>query len=243
MKPIFKYSFLILLFTPFLAKGTTIDTAAVLQHITANLHNLKCVAYKYSMTANFPSGETDQLTGIAYMDVNNEFLFNDCDAFTMIYNGHWLYKADHRKKELTIINVAKEQKYDSKKAMKKDIFKNTALSLFADSALLSKAKIRALIEQDDVEKIELGFSHSVAIEKIDVVYNRKDSMLVSYDIYSFQPMQRTAKGITGIRTKIKCSDFKIVADKSGYEEANYFSINNGKIILKKYNTYKLFSKT
>src|ERR1700760_4534444 len=102
------YRFLLLLLLPCSLSAQSLDTAAVLRQLVNNMKSCKSLGYDFIMDAQFPNGEKDHIKGETYADIDRQFLYNDCDAFTMIYTPHWYYNADHRNKEVTVINLDKK---------------------------------------------------------------------------------------------------------------------------------------
>jgi len=197
------------------------------------------MSYSYVMDASFPNGEKDHLKGTIYLDNDAQRYYNDCDAFTMIYTAHWLYKADHRNKKLAINNLDKENNKKLKTATEKDVFQNAAAITFLDSVVLKTAVVKKMKHEGNLLKVLLGFPKSALVQQIEVVYNIATNLPVSYDMMVSHPWQRTPKWGQVVQTRIKCSDFKKPSDKSSYDESNFFSYNKGDIELKKYKNYKL----
>lgn len=222
--------------------GKPIDTTLVLTQLINNLESFKSLGYDYVMDAKFPNGDKDHIKGEAYSDNDKQFLYNNCDAYTMVYTKHWFYNADHRKKIVTVVNLDKNNNKKLKKATRNDILQNGTLTVFLDSIVLKKATIKKIKQESGITTIVLGFPKSMQIQELYLVYDTKNNFPVSYTMNVFQPMQKTASGIQGIKTSIKCSNFKKVTDLSVYNEHNYFSYNKGKLDFKKYNEYKLSTK-
>ena len=227
---------------PVAASAQVTDTAAVLKKLVSEFKSLRNVGYSYVMNTSFPNGDKDQIKGTMFLDNENELYYNDCDAFTMLYTAHWFYKADHRNKTLTLVNLDKDYNKELKKATEKAIFQNGAAFTFLDSVIAKTATIKKMNNDGDMLKITLGFPKSQSAQKIELEYNEASQSFGSYNMTVHTPWRRTAKGIQVIETTIKCIDFKKVTDKSRYDERNFFFYNNGKLELKKYNNYKFSNK-
>ncbi len=223
----------------------TFDTTSELKQLVNDLKSFKNLSYDYTMDAKFPNGDKDHLKGVIYFDIDDKFYYNSCDAFTMIYTAHWFYKADHKNKTLTIINLDKQKGKDKelKKAIQKEMFQNGATTTFLDSIVLKTATIKKLKREAGMLYVKLGFPASMVVQKIDLVYNTSDNLLSSYDMVEFQPWQRTSKGIEGMEVEVKFNNFKKVTDQSMYRQDNFFSYKKSKLELKKYDNYKLSAKT
>ena len=176
------------------------------------------------------------------MDVSVPLLVNDCNDFLIIYTGQWIYKADHKKKELTIVDMDKQKDEKIKKDTRRQVLQQTIAMFFADKQMMANAHIASLTEDDGQEKIRLGFPKSYPIKYINIVLDRNSNRIVSYGMHVFKPWQKTEKGITGTTEDIKCTDFSDTIDRSKYDITNYFTVSRGKVVLKKYNNYKLYSK-
>jgi len=234
--------FFCVLMLPFAGDGQVFDTARELKKLVSDLKSMKNISYDYEMDIKFPNGERDYLKGMMYMNNDDWLYYNECDAFVMIYTHHWFYKADHRKKTLTIVNMDKDYNKKLRKATEKDIFQNGAVTTFLDSVLLKKATVQRIGKNGDTLEIALSFPKNVTVRKMDVVYDSKNHVPVKYDMTVNHPWQRTPKGIQVIETRMNCRNFKSITDKTVYDESNFFSYKKGKLELKKYNDYKFSTK-
>ena len=108
---------------------------------------------------------------------------------------------------------------------------------------MKKAKTKYINLENGLLHIILGFPKTEAVQKMDIIFNKKDSMLVSYSMSVIYPLPKTQKGLEVIETSIKCTDFKNKPEKNKYEESNYFSYDDKKLEVKKYKNYKLSCKT
>lgn len=231
-----------LLLAPSIAIGQVIDTAGEIKKLVSDLKNLRNLSYNYEMNISFPNGERDHLNGMIYQDNDDWRYFDDCDAFTMIYTKHWFYRADHRKKSLTVVNMDSDYDKRLKKATEKDIFQNGAVLTFLDSVVLKTATIKKFNQKEGIVEITLGFPKSKLVREMEITYDGSKKMPVKYNMTVYSPFQRTPKGVQIIETKIKCSDFNKVSNKHAYDESNYFSYKNGGVELVKFRNYKLSTK-
>jgi outer membrane lipoprotein-sorting protein len=231
----------LLLIMPYAMHGQAEDTAADLRNLVSDFKSLKNVSYDYEMEIKFPDGTHDRMKGNIYINNDDLLYFNDCDAFIMMYTEHWFYKADHRKKRLTLVNLDKNYNKKLKKATEKDIFQNGAVANFLDSVLLKTASIKKVKREKDTLEIAFDFPKKSLIRALNIAYDWKNHLLVRYEMTVKQPLQRTPKGIQVMETRIKCNDFR-KSYKTKYNENDFFSYKNGKPELKKYNNYKFSSK-
>ena len=59
----------------------------------------------------------------------------------------------------------------------------------------------------------------------------------------FQPMEQSKDKVLGANEVISCDNFRRgEAEGKKYDMNNFFSVNKDKLILNKYNKYKLYSK-
>lgn len=207
------------------------------------MKNARNLSYAYSFDADFPNGQHDKLSGKMYMGSDDRVLLNDNDAFTMLYNDTWFYKADHREKTVTIVNVGKHLNKDYKAALESDVFQNGSLTIYLDSIICKYGTIQHIRRDGDTVSMELGFPQQVPIRSIEMVYNEKAKMMIGYVIKTFQAYRsfdlQKNKGTTKI---IRCSNFKHIDNSKVYKTDNLFKITGDRVILKKYKKYKLNTK-
>lgn len=231
---------LLLLLMPLSVFAQKIDTAAVLRQLTEHVKGLADLSYDYNMDITFPNGEKDNLKGVIYLNAADKVYYNECSAFTMIYSGHWFYKADHIQKTLTIIDANKDRK--GKKAREAELFRNDAVTTFLDSFLLKKSTIQKYVHNGNMIDISLRFPTTASVRSMDILYNTASDVLQSCYVTTSQPWQRTANGIQTLDMKVRFSNFQKITDKQKYSEEKFFTYENRKIELKKYNNYKLSTK-
>ncbi|MCW3123052.1 MAG: hypothetical protein JWQ38_2544 [Flavipsychrobacter sp.] len=236
------YTTILILLCGIAAQGQAIDTTRQLKLLVSELKGLKDMSYDYEMSISFPNGDHDHMKGVTYMNNDEWVYYNDCDAYEMLYTQKWLYKADHRKKILTIVDMNKDYNKKLKKATERDIFKNGAVTGFLDSIMLKTAIVKRLKTVHDTLSILLEFPRASEVKEMNVVYDIKGHLPVKYDMVVYHPWQKTPKGIQVIETKITCSSFKKVTEKGKYSEDGLFSYKTGKLELKKYKNYTITTK-
>jgi hypothetical protein len=213
-----------------------------LKQLIEDVKQLKNLSYDYKMDVEFPNGDKDHLQGMTYLNTDDKFYYNDCPAFTMIYSDKWFYKADHKNKTLTVIDLEKEENKKVKSGREKEIFKNGALNTFLDSFLMKRAIVKNFKQEGDTYDIQLGFKGSTNVKMLRVVYNNVNGLLISCEMLISEPWQKTANTIRSMQLKVKYDNFKKVVDKSMFSEAVFFSCDHRKLELKKYDNYKLTKK-
>jgi hypothetical protein len=221
--------------------GQALDTAVELKKLVSDFKSLKNMSYDYEMDIKFPDGQKDHVKGMTYLNSDDRLYYNDCDAFVMIYTQHWFYKADHRKKTLTIVNMDRDYDKRLKKATEKDIFQNGAVAMFLDSVLLKTATIKKMMHSKDTLVMVLDFPKRTFVKTMHIVFDLKSRLPAEYDMVVYHPWQKTPKGVQAIETRIQCSHF-MKPDKTITTERDFFSYENGRFELKKYNNYKFSTK-
>lgn len=207
------------------------------------MKNARNLSYSYSFDAEFPNGQRDKLSGKMYMGNDDKVLLNDNDAFTMLYNSTWYYKADHREKTVTIVNVAKHLNRDYKSTLESDVFQNGSLTIYLDSIICKYGTIQHISRNGDTVSMELGFPQRVPIRSIEMVYNEKAKMMIQYEVKTFQAYRSFDLGKDkGTSKVIRCSGFKRIDNNKAYKTDNLFKVTGDKVVLKKYKKYKLNTK-
>jgi len=235
-------SFFIFLILPARAFGQAFDTTLELRKLITEFVSLKNIGYSYVKNIEFPNGEKDRVIGKMHLSNDDKILFDSSDAFTMLYTSHWFYKADHRNKELSIVNLDNEKNKKLKKAVENDLFKNGAFETFMNNVVMKTAIVKKYKQEGDIVNISLKFPPSQNVKSIEIIYDRKNKLPVSYKMVVLQPWQRSPKGIQSIEAKVECSDFSKTIDKGALDLQSYFTCKKGKIELKKYDQYKLSEK-
>lgn len=225
------------------AAAQAIDTAARLNKIFAELKGLKNVSYDYTRKGEFPNGDKDELKGKVFISRDDQSLLDDCDGYTMLYNGKWMYNANHRQKTLAIMDMQKGANKKMKQEVEKQVFGGASLDAFTDSLILKKATIKKFASDGKgAEKLSLAFPAGNIIKSIYIEYDRNTATVLRYEMVVFQPVQKTAEGIKGLTTRIACTNFSKTIDKAVFRDDAFFTYAKGKLSLKKYTTYKLTTK-
>jgi len=212
-----------------------------IKSVVEGIKNLSKVGYQFAIKAHFPNDQVDKTKGEAYLDGPDKVMYNSCEAQTLIYSRDLYYKADHRQKAISIIRMDKRYKKDRVGAIETDFFANAYMDKYIDSTLLKYAIVKQLKENGDTIKMSLTFPASMALKKINITYDRKTSLPVSYYMSIYYPWQGKDKKFIGKGTtyEILCYQYTKKFDKEKYELDKYFTITNGKASLKKYSNYHL----
>lgn len=108
--------------------------------------------------------------------------------------------------------------------------------------MLKTGRLKSYRQEGGIVHATLWFPKSELVQLLDVVYDGMSKLPIGYEMTVAHPWQKTPKGMQVVETKIKCSSFRKISDKSPCDESNFFSYNKGKIVLKKYKEYTLYSK-
>lgn len=196
------------------------------------------VSYSYAMHMLYPNLHRENVTGSMYVSNKNKLLLNDNNAFTMLYTAHWFYKADHKKKTISIVNLDKEEDAELKRRIEQELFENGSLTEFLDSVVMKRGQLKSYGMNKDTVKFEIVFPTEL-IKSISIDYQSKNRTMISYRMVTFQPTDETEDGVEGIMQTVTCSGFQKKVNIKKCEPGNFFSLENGSIVLKKYNRYKI----
>jgi len=223
------------------ATAQVLDTGKVIAAIAGDLGSIKKIAYSYNTDIHFPNGDRDHLSGFMYVNARDKVYYNECDAFTVVYSSRWFYQADHRNKTITIIDLDK-QSTTERKRREKEIFEGQALASFFNSFSSYRGRIKKYLNDGNKCEVELSFPLQSRVRHMRIVYNPKDTLMISSETTMMQPWQRTPKGVQSVEVTIKYSDFKKEIEKNQYDIGAYFSYDKKMVKVKKYNDYKLSAK-
>ncbi len=210
--------------------------------ILRQLKTLGKVSYKYSIGIEYPNKQHDRIEGTIYENNGSKILYNNCDAFTMLYNGNWFFKADHRNKTVTVFNLDKTtDKGNEKRVVDKDIFSNQMASRFIDSILIKYATLKSFSRSGDTVNINLAFPPRLTVKEFSFSYVQQTEQVISFHVEVFQATDpdNNNKGIKQIINYQRIGD---EAESRNSNTDNFFVVNNGKLFLKKYNEYKVIAK-
>jgi hypothetical protein len=238
-----KFYFLILYSSfPMPAFGQVRDQTGDIRQVISHLYACKEISYNYTIKAKYPNSQADQVKGEVYVNNAEKYLYNETDAFTIVYTSHWFYKADHRLKQIAIVNLDGDYNKELKRQLEKDVFENGALMYFIDSLVLKKAMVKKLKRQKDTLSADMSFPAGSLVTNMTFVYDRKAEVFISYSLKLFQPMSYNGNKIDGIAQSVSCNNFKKNSTNNKYKIGNLFTVDKDKVLLKKYNKYKLLAK-
>ena len=225
----------------FQALGQRLDTMSELNRFASSLKAATNMTYHYAMRAVYPNKETDQVTGDLYLDNSKKQFYNDCDAFTLLFNPHCYYRADHRKKTVDVLNLEKSVNKKYRKGIEKEVFQSGAMITFLDSLLMKKSKVSLLSKEADILDFRLSFPKGQAIQTMEVLFDCATNLPVRIEMDLFQQTQNKPLSgpTTGISTHMKCEKFRRVTEMDIPDESSLYEIKKGNIELVRYTNYKL----
>src|SRR5690606_10563790 len=152
-----------------------------------SLKELKVYGYDYTIRITYPNGQKDQLSGKSYVDGANKIYYNTNQAQTILLTPEWYYRAEHRDKKLTIIDLKKHYTDENKQAYRADLFNNNMLSYYLDSVIIKYGRIQKYEERGDTATIHLTFRTNTPVQKMEVSYDMKRDIPFSVKTYCFYP--------------------------------------------------------
>ncbi len=213
-----------------------------LRGILEEMKDTKNMMYEYTLTAKYPNDQTDRMEGVACIVNDSKLMYNGSNAMTVIYDGRWFYRANHREHYVSIVNVNKHLNKSYKVALEKDLFENNSLKMYLDSVIFQYGTVNKLKVVNDTLFMEIKFPKQMMLKSIDLVFDRKEKRMVRFATSTYKKWKNDAYGKNkGTTQRIECYNFR-KADNSLYKMSNFFTVNNDKAILKKYTEYKLNSK-
>lgn len=217
--------------------------AGEIKKVSELIQGYDAVCYKYSLSAEYPNGQHQKLNGTSYVSGNEKVLCNVNEINTVVYNSKWYYRAEHKTKNIYIVDLNKHLNKGYKSDMETDLFQGRSLRYYLDSVVLKYANVKTLKNHGDTVDIDMGFSGPSEIKGIMVTYNSKSNTLISYKVRTFQPWRGNEFGKNkGISQTMYCRDFRKISNKDEYGPSSFFVIKGQKVVLKKYKDYKVNSK-
>ena len=219
-----------------------LDTKNQLRYIIDELKDMHTYSFDYTIKGEFPNGETDEMTGNVAFDEKSQLMYNDCKAYTILKESTWYYIADHLHKTIQIINLTKNKR---KNDYFKKLFDKQSIGQIFDTVIMKIASIKSAKENEDTLSAKIVFPAGSVLKEMNVVYNKKKHLLVSYSAYSFIPERRSndqsVKSTKGTKRTVICNNYFKSINVSKYSSKNYFIVSKGKVVLKKSKQYKVNS--
>ncbi|WP_133162601.1 hypothetical protein [Flavipsychrobacter stenotrophus] len=131
-----------------------------------------------------------------------------------------------------------------KRKTEQDIFDGGAIEKYADTSMLRTAIIKEIkISNEGVLSVVLSFPAGSLLRRLDLIYDKIKKMPVLYSVEVFQPSPEGYGPIKGVTVKMKCNNFTSRIEESELVSNQYFTYAQGKLELKKYNTYRTITNS
>lgn len=215
------------------------DEMEEVKRIMNELKNSNGNAYTYSIILHYPDSRNINMQGEVYINVRDKVLYNSSNEQTMIYAGHWFYKADHKRKTIVIEDLNANANLETKAGIESDVFRDGALTNFIDSVLMKYASLTYFKSGKDTIKAAFTFPEGMTTKKINFTYSKKRKAFFDYHMTMFQPVGRKGNKIEGVTQTFDCRNFRKATDTKKYGIDNFFSVSNSRIVLKKHKEYKI----
>lgn len=213
-----------------------------LKEITRQIKTMKTYGYDYEINAIFPNGQTDRLTGETFTDGANMMLFNKSNAHTILLSPNWLYRADHRNKSITVVNLSRHFNHKDQQEWYDGMFNSNISSGFLDSIVVKHGVLKAYRERNDTVSIEVVFSVPIPLKKIELTFDYKNKIPVAVKIHSFYPQDESTTdqpGKIGTSHTVSCTNYRKDIRMFPADFIKYFAVKGEKIELSQYRNYKL----
>jgi outer membrane lipoprotein-sorting protein len=234
---------LLMMCLPLSTIAQKIDTVSVFKRLASDLSRIRNISYDYKMTAKFPSGDKDKITGTIYLNMDEKIYYNDCGTYTMIYAPRWMYNADHKNNVVEVTDLNKRKDKKMRKEREKEIFQSNAVNSFLDSVLLKKAGVlKELRYTGSTYTIAVAFIKQPKIKKMTLVFDTLKNTPVSCNMILSELYEATSGSNKSVELNVDCSNFTQGNGKNSFSLDDYFTCNKNRIKLKKYTNYKLITQ-
>src|ERR1044071_1993615 len=193
------------------------------------------MSYDYKMFHT--AGGTDTIAG--RLSVTKDFIHDENAQQLIIKTRRWLYQVDHNNRSIIVADLSLLTKTPETGSV--IMQKDHALSI-ADSLILKYGDISA-VNTDKTLQVHVTFPEQTLLRNFDVDYDKKKNKLLSIRVVSdkLYHVDEETYEEEYIEQVLLGSNFsKSVSKKLGRIE-DYFTSQNGKIVLKKYKNYKLIT--
>lgn len=237
-----KILIIIFFYTPhLLAQTDNQQQRDKIKEIFYQLKNMKQYGYTYTLAAKFPDGSTDQIKGYVFINTDRKIMLTESVGSTTLFSDGWYLNADHKHKNLVIVNTNRPDKKRFKQQAEVFMFGNSEyVNAYIDSAILKKGIIRSFNFSGDTIRCSIGFPPLMEIKGIDLVFDYARKIPVSYNVHLFYAWSVKNKKFKekGTTKTVTCNYIQDI-DNDKYDIHSYFIVSNGKAVLKKYKTYTL----
>lgn len=241
MKDCFKILLLVFLAVSAIPGWSQVGAMEQARNILKEAISAKDVSYSYTMIASYPNGQSGKLWGTMYLSSTKRQLVNDNNAYTMLYDSHWFYKADHETKIVTIVNLDKEYPADEKQRIEQDVFGKAVVMEFVDSLLFRFGRIKSYTARHDTLRFEFEISDDF-VKSLTLAYDNKHKCIVDYGFKTFSPTDIEGETVNGIEQTVLCNHFRRGNKGVSRSASDFFDVKGGQVKLKKYTKYKVDTK-
>src|SRR5690606_36910772 len=89
-------------------------SAEELMAVARDLKSLRSYGYDYRITMTAPDGQQEELSGKTFWDATSGIMYNTNAATTVLLTPKWYYRAEHKDRELTLIDLDKHYNDENK---------------------------------------------------------------------------------------------------------------------------------
>lgn len=230
---------LVLLLTGFGARSQE-PGMAELRTAVGELKALKTYRYETETTAVFPGGKKDRMTTKVYMDAPGKRLGYQTDYELLVLTPQWVFKADHKRKIASVLNVPKYDRQHKKELGEiEKLFKSNLTATFLDSVVLRNGKLASAKKSGDLMTFVLRFPDDFSIEEVVMVYNSATRLPESVKIRTFYPGDLSGSPEKGTVIETFSTGYSVTVPAKVFDTGQYFRIQNGKPVLLRYKDYKV----
>lgn len=199
--------------------------------------DMPIVAYDYELLCSYPDSTKTELNGKLYK--KNETVLDENKEFTSFKNEHCYYKADHKNKIILYVDL---DKIKSQIKNKPSIPTNSMAEnyMLPDSMILQYGTVQIQTVRNKV-KIVIDYSPELTMRKSIIDFDKDKQMVSEFEVVVdvlYESNPETGND-TYAQTKVRGFNFSTKIDEQKIKEDYLFVHKNGKIVLKKFQNYKL----
>lgn len=214
----------------------------LMREIVTRFGSMKTFAYESEINAVFPTGETDKLRTRLYMDKAGGRFFYKTDNQLSLLTPKWAFQVNHNTQTVGVFRVKAYNARNKNMPPLTALFKDNPAAAMIDTLLLRTASIRSVKNEKEITTLTLGFPEDSYVRDIVIVYNRRTAMPVTVRIRTFMADHRypAADGkLKGTSYDVVCRNYTSSVPETVFDTQPYFTLKDGKVILKDFTKYKL----
>lgn len=223
--------FVLLLVIGYRAEGV-VTLPQPLDQIQKELSAMTSFSYDYIVKQSYPDGTTNVLKG--RVNTSKDYFEESNAQYFILQNRSWYYKADHSSKTIYIIDL------EHVRAAAKKKLPARRMNIIPDSILAKYGKINTSVK-GDLARVDISFGDDVLLKKLYLEYDLKEKLPKVYRIESdvMYEIDKETFDEKYARQVLTMTNFEHKSVMGTMNMNDYFSYKNGKIVLKKYTSYKL----